>query len=113
MRWIAGAFAGLWISAWAAAPQVMGQKPSYVEGAPASFSNQDAITPRIWIPGLDDGWTPQGLALWGKYALVTSYQDKDPAGPRWRVFRVELAPGAAAGNRAGPADGPHRRGLRP
>ena len=97
MRWIAGAFAGLWISAWAADPQVLGQKPSYVEGPPASFANQQAVTPRLWIPGLEEGWTPQGVTLAGKHALVTSYQDTDPAKPKCRVFRVELATGANAG----------------
>jgi hypothetical protein len=91
------------MAVWAACPagasaaQVLGQKPAYVDAVPASFPNQQAITPRIWIPGLDEGWTPQGLALVGKHALVTAYQDKDAGRPRCRVFRVELATGANAG----------------
>jgi hypothetical protein len=77
--------------------KILGQRPSYVKDPPASFANQQAITLRLWNPGLEEGWTPQGLALSGKYALVTSYQDKDPGKPKCRVFRVELATGAAAG----------------
>ena len=81
----------------AASAEVLGRKPSYVDAPPASFPNQQAITPRIWIPGLDEGWTAQGVALAGKYALVTSYQDQDRGKPKCRVFRVELATGRDAG----------------
>jgi len=82
---------GVWLvsAMWAAGAvaatgdgKVLGQQPSYVEGPPASFPNQQAITPRVWIPGLDEGWTPQGVALSGRYALVTSYQDQDPGKAR-------------------------------
>jgi len=80
----------------ASAVDIVGTKPSYVNAPPASFPNQQAITPRAWIPGLEEGWTPQGLALVGKHVLVSAYRDKDPdpAKPKCRVFRVELATGA-------------------
>jgi len=111
---------GVWLvsAMWAAGAvaatgdgKVLGQKPSYVEGPPASFPNQQAITPRVWIPGLDEGWTPQGVALSGRYALVTSYQDQDPGKARCRVFRVELATGAAAGSFDMPEPCRHAGGL--
>ena len=76
---------------------ILGVKPSYIEGPPSSYPNQQAITPRLWAPGLEDGWTPQGLAIIGKHALVSGYQDKDASRPKCRVFRVELETGAAAG----------------
>ena len=81
----------------AASAEILGTKPSYVDAMPPAFANQQAITPRIWVPGLEDGWTPQGLALVGKHALVSSYQDHDTTKPRCRVFRVELATGATSG----------------
>jgi len=77
--------------------RILGDKPSYVKEPPASVPNQQAVTARMWIPGLEDGWIPQGLALSGKHALVTAYQDKDPGKAKCRVFRVELETGAAAG----------------
>jgi hypothetical protein len=82
--------------AWAA--DILGAKPSYVDGPPRSYPNQQAITPRLWVPGLDDGWTAQGLALVGKHAIVSAYQDTDPAKPKCRVFRIELATGKDAGS---------------
>lgn len=89
----------VWL-AWAAsagAADILGTKPSYGDAPPRSYPNQQAITPRIWIPGLDEGWTPQGLALVGKHAIVTAYQDTDDKKPKCRVFRVELATGKDAG----------------
>jgi len=77
--------------------EILGTKPSYIDAPPRSFANQQAITPRYWIPGLEEGWTPQGLTLIGKHALVSSYQDTEASKPKCRVFRVELATGAAAG----------------
>ncbi|MGE5615588.1 MAG: hypothetical protein ACM3X5_01605 [Bacillota bacterium] len=93
------------------AAEIVGTKPSYVNAPPASFANQQAITPRVWIPGLDEGWTPQGLALAGKHALVSSYQDHDPGKPKCRVFRIELATGAPAGSFDMPEPCAHAGGL--
>jgi hypothetical protein len=76
---------------------ILGTRPSYIAEPPSAYPNQLAITPRLWLPGLEEGWTPQGLALVGKHALVSAYQDKDAARPKCRVFRVELETGAAAG----------------
>jgi hypothetical protein len=108
------AVAGLWMAgAWlgAADAQVVGKKPSYIDPPPATFPNQQAITPRIWIPGLEEGWTPQGLALFGKYALVTSYQDQEPTKPKCRVFRVERATGERAGSFDMPEPCKHAGGI--
>jgi len=97
----------------ASAVDIVGTKPSYVNAPPASFPNQQAITPRAWIPGLEEGWTPQGLALVGKHVLVSAYRDKDPdpAKPKCRVFRVELATGAPAGSFDPPEPCRHAGGI--
>jgi hypothetical protein len=86
------------ISGAALAGEVLGTKPTYVDAVPHSFPNQQAITPRIWIPGLEEGWTPQGLAIVGKHAVVTAYQDKNKDRPKCRVFRIELATANDAGS---------------
>jgi len=93
------------------AAEILGTKPSYVDAPPRSYPNQQAITPRIWIPGLDEGWTPQGLALVGKHALVTAYQDTDATRPKCRVFRIELATGASAGSFDMPEPCRHAGGI--
>jgi hypothetical protein len=91
--------------------QILGTKPSYIDGPPRSYANYEAITPRLWIPGLDEGWTPQGLALIGPHALVSAYQDKDSSKPKCRVFRVELATGKPAGSFDMPAPCVHAGGI--
>lgn len=95
----------------ALAADILGTKPAYVDNVPHSFANQQAVTPRIWIPGLDEGWTPQGLALVGRHAVVTAYQDKDDKKPKCRVFRVELATGKAAGSFDMPEPCKHAGGV--
>lgn len=89
----------------------VGRRPSYVKDPPATFANQQAVTPRMWIPGLEEGWIPQGLALSGRHALVTAYQDKDPGLPRCRIFRVELETGAPAGTFDMPEPCKHAGGI--
>lgn len=96
-KWMKGCLAAALFLPGMACAEILGSKPSYVDNVPHTFANQQAITPRIWIPGLEDGWTPQGLALADKYAIVTAYQDTESAKPKCRVFRVELATGKEAG----------------
>ena len=98
-------------AATATAADILGAKPSYVDAPPASFPNSQAITPRIWIPGLDEGWTPQGLTLVGNHALVSAYQDTDARKPKCRVFRVELASGKVDGSFDMPAPCVHAGGI--
>jgi hypothetical protein len=98
-------------AACAANAGILGTKPSYVDAVPSSYPNQEAITLGYWIPGLEDGWTPQGLAILGRHALVSSYQDTDPAKPKCRVFRIELETGAAAGSFDMPEPCKHAGGI--
>ena len=84
-------------AAFPAVAGILGKKPGYLDAPATSFANEPAITPRIWAPGLDEGYAPQGLAVIGKYALVSSYQDAEPSRPRCRVFRIERDTGAEAG----------------
>jgi hypothetical protein len=81
------------------APTILGDKPAYLEAASEGVPNQQAMLRRIWVPGSEDGFVPQGLTIDGGYVLVASYRSADPkvnTGP-CRVFRIEAATGKAAG----------------
>jgi hypothetical protein len=80
-------------------PRVLGEKPAYFDKVAGAIPNEAAIQRRIWVPGLEEGFVPQGLTVDGGHVLVSSYRSADPkvnTGP-CRVFRVEAATGKAAG----------------
>lgn len=83
-----------------AGAQVLGNKPSYLDSTTDSVPNADALTHRIYSPGLDDGYVPQGLANAGPYLFVSSYKPSPDlranTGP-CRVFRIEMATGQTEG----------------
>ena len=83
-----------------ASAEVLGTRPGYIDAGEPAMANAQAITQRIWMPGLDDGYVPQGLTVDGDYVLVAAYRSADPKvneGP-CRVFRVEMATGRTAGS---------------
>jgi hypothetical protein len=52
---------------------------------------------RLWAPGLEEGYIPQGLAAAGAHILVAGYRDaKDGGG--CRVFRLDAKTGEPAGS---------------
>ncbi|MGC1175914.1 hypothetical protein [Polaromonas sp.] len=80
--------------------QVMGTRPSYLEATTEAVPNAAALGNRIWTPGLDDSYVPQGLTTAGGYLYVSSYKPTPDlsanTGP-CRVFRIEMATGKSAG----------------
>jgi hypothetical protein len=100
-QWIAamGIAAAACATAQSPAP-IMGTKPTYLEAVTESVPNREAIGRRIWTPGLDAGFVPQGLTANDKYLYVSSYLPtpdlKANTGP-CRVFRIDRATGAEAG----------------
>jgi hypothetical protein len=84
----------------AATGSVMGTRPAYLQSTTEAVPNASALTHRIWTPGLDEGFVPQGLTSAGGYLFVSSYRPmpdlKSSTGP-CRVFRIEMATGKAAG----------------
>jgi len=82
------------------APRVLGQKPAYLESVAKEVPNGAAIGTRIYIPGLDEDWVPQGLTIAEGHVLVSSYKPtpdlKSNNGP-CRVFRVDPASGKTVG----------------
>ena len=77
---------------------VLGEKPSYIEAVTDGVPNQQAIVHRIYTPGLDDAWIPQGLTVAEGDVLVAQYKPmpdlKSSTGP-CRVVRLDPASGKA------------------
>ena len=95
------------------AADVLGTKPRYLLLGPSSVPNQQAIVTRIWAPGLDDGYVPQGVTVAENSVFLSAYKSTDPkvgSGP-CRVFRIDPATGVASGIFDVPADCGHAGGL--
>jgi sugar lactone lactonase YvrE len=93
--------------------QVLGTKPRYELANVGPLPNEQAIARRIWVPGLDEGYVPQGLAVAGRHVLVSAYRSADPkvnTGP-CRVFRIEAATGKDAGFFDMPSECGHAGGM--
>lgn len=80
---------------------VRGTRPAYLETTTESVPNAAALRRRIWTPGLDADYVPQGLTSAGPHLFVSSYKPtpelKSGTGP-CRVFRIEIATGKPAGH---------------
>ena len=78
----------------------MGQKPAYLQVLATTVPNEAAIGTRIFVPGLDEDWVPQGLAVAEGQLLVSSYKPTpdlaNDAGP-CRIFRIDPATGRTTG----------------
>lgn len=82
--------AGLPMGAGAQTPAPSGPAPAYAAGKPLStVPNAQAIIRRFWAPGLDEGQTPQGLAVAGGRVHVATY---GPGG--CRVYGLSMTNGA-------------------
>lgn len=92
---VAAAMFALWLSqpgpAAAAEPVIRGHRPTYLVKPLSSVPNEQAIVKRFWAPGLDEGYTPQGLSLAGDRVHVVSY---GPGG--CRLFRLDAGGRAQA-----------------
>jgi hypothetical protein len=78
-----------------------GTRPTYLQSITAMVPNQDALRDHIFVPGLDEGYVPQGLTAAGPHLFVSSYKPtpdlKANTGP-CRVYRIEIATGKPAGH---------------
>ena len=95
----------------ASSQDIAGQKPLHVKELARSYPNSQAVTPRIWAPGLDEGWTPQGLVSMGPYFIVSSYQDVHKNAPKCRVYRIAKASGVVSGSFDMPEPCAHAGGV--
>ena len=91
MRFAALAFAVLGTAGIVVADAPLGKKPAYTDRELSPFPNAQAITKRIWVPGLDDGYVPQGVTFQAGVLFISSYRSTDPKQDRGpcRVFAVD------------------------
>jgi len=92
---------------------IHGRHPGYGPPRVAAVPNEQAIARRFWVPELDAGYDPQGLALIGDAVLVSGYRSDGVnvhRGP-CRVFRLEPTGGSATGRLDVPAPCGHAGGL--
>ena len=73
---------------------VLGEPPTYLQRPLSEVPNAAAIRTRIWSPGLDDGWVPQGVAVGGGYLYV---------GDARTLYRIDTDAALAAGKCEPPA----------
>lgn len=96
LSWVAMGFVAACSSLPPAPGVVLGSKPTYLEAATQGVPNEAAIARRIWTPGLDEGWVPQGLTTAGNDVLVAAYHPepdlKSGSGP-CRVYRLDRTSG--------------------
>jgi hypothetical protein len=55
---------------------ITGIAPSYGPKTVSAVPNATAIVRRIWLPGLDAGYDPQGLAVDGGSIYVSAYRSE-------------------------------------
>jgi sugar lactone lactonase YvrE len=92
---------------------IRGARPGYGPALVTAMPNEAAIGPRLWMPGLDDWYNPQGLAVVGGSIVVAAYRSDMPRvyrGP-CRVFRIDPASGAETGHFDVPPPCGHAGGL--
>ena len=92
---------------------IAGIAPSYGPKTVSAVPNAAAIVRRIWLPGLDAGYDPQGLAVDGGGIYVSAYRS-DSLGVRrgpCRVMRIDLETGDSTGYIDVPSPCGHAGGL--
>jgi hypothetical protein len=93
--------------------RILGTRPGYGPGATATVPNAAAIDRLIWMPGLDSGWNPQGLAYARGSLFVSAYLSRrfDRYRGPCRVFRLDPATGEETGRLDVPHPCGHAGGL--
>lgn len=92
---------------------IVGAAPNYAPREVSPVPNEPAILRRLWLPGLDEGYDPQGLAVAGRTIYVSGYTSRDfrvHRGP-CRVVRVDIDSGRPTGSLAVPSPCGHAGGL--
>lgn len=97
----------------APAEAILGTQPLYGPSTVNRAPNGASIIQRIWMPGLNEGYNPQGLAVIGDSILIAAYRSDSPdihRGP-CRVFRVDAMTGSRMGQFDVPPPCGHAGGL--
>jgi hypothetical protein len=90
-----------------------GQAPTYTKRTLTDFPNSQAVSLRIWIPGLDEGFVPQGLTVVDGQLYVSAYQSvsrEQGRGP-CRLYQISMSSGLVTGMLDLPSTCGHAGGL--
>ena len=97
---------------------ILGHRPTYSQRKPGTvpdvpLPNADAITRRIWAPGIDEGYVPQGVAAAGGSIYLGSYRSAEASVGRGpcRLFRIDPETGDVTGTLDLPSSCGHAGGL--
>lgn len=92
---------------------ILGSRPGVVTRPLSNVPNEDAIGTRIWVPGIDDGFVPQGLAIANGQLVLSAYRSTDPKQGRGpcRVYFIVPKTGAVSRNLDLPATCGHAGGV--
>lgn len=97
----------------AGAAEVLGTRPAHLPGELPAVPNDAAILSRIWAPGIDEGYVPQGVTVADGALLVSGYRSTEPKvgiGP-CRVYRIDPASGRTTGRFDMPPSCGHAGGM--
>jgi hypothetical protein len=96
-------------------PQVYlpGKRPGYTQRQLSNVPNEVAMRRRLWSPGLDDGYVPQGVTFAEGRLLVATYHSTDPNTSRGpcRIYHVDRNTGAVVAYFDGPSACGHAGGI--
>ena len=99
------------------AGEPLGTRPTYTDKKlgilPAGpLPNEEAILRRIWMPGLDDGFIPQGVTVVDDAVYVAAYKSVENAGRGpCRLYKLDGQSGRIAGTLDLPARCGHAGGA--
>jgi sugar lactone lactonase YvrE len=101
------------VSAGTASADVLGSKPTYSDRVLSDVPHAAAMSDRIWVPGLDQGYVPQGLTFLEGAVYLGTYRSEDPKQGRGpcRIYRVDPRSGAVTGVLDLPPQCGHAGGL--
>jgi hypothetical protein len=93
--------------------QVLGTPPTYTQKPLSPVPNEGAVTRRIWVPGLDQGFVPQGVSFLDGALYVSGYMSlstEQGRGP-CQLFRIDPVTGRSTGRLDLPPACGHAGGL--
>lgn len=97
------------VSAAGANDAVTGGRPAYTDRALSDPPNAQAIVARMWVPDIDFGYVPQGLAVGGAFVYLAAY--RYGGAPSCRIFRIDRRAHAVTGRVDLPYGCTHAGGL--
>lgn len=113
MRIATSAFAFLLLTGFAIAEGPLGKQPAYTSRQLSPLPNGQAVTRKFWLPGLEEGYVPQGVTFLNGRLFVSSYLSADPKQDRGpcRLFMIEPETGRVLSRLDLPAQCGHAGGL--